>query len=75
MTTMRLGKAGDDGPEGRVAQPLGDPAAKNAIAQGALAGDHHHGAPVFRPAAQDESGENLSRLILIEAVQVDDSRR
>jgi hypothetical protein len=30
---------------------------------------------VFRPAAQDESGENLSRLILIEAVQVDDSRR
>src|SRR5271165_2522232 len=71
MASVGLGKARDDLAERRLGEPLRNPAAKDAVAQSALAGDHQDGAAVFGEAAQQEGGEDAAGAALIEAVQVD----
>ena len=71
MAPVSFGQPGHRAAQGRGRQPFGHLASQDTGAQRALAGDHQHGAPALRPAAQDKVGERRPRAILVEAMKID----
>jgi hypothetical protein len=75
MPPVRFRQSGDDLPERGFCEPVGNPAAQHAVSQCAFARNDQDRAPTLGPAAQEKAGEPGTRLILGQAVQIDDCRR
>jgi hypothetical protein len=72
VPSMGFGKAGDGPPQRRLGEPIGNPAAQNAAAQGALTGDNQDRAMSFALRAHDESGERQPGAVLVKTMKIDE---